>query len=108
MSDNRDDADQTPDQAGYVFDPTGDAPGGDAADCPACGGTGKVALLVTTRRCEECGGTGKIAEDAPGEPFDESGKPVPGRWVTESTFDDHDRVSRERQWFVPDKRKPKA
>jgi RecJ-like exonuclease len=107
MSDNRDDADQTPDEAGYFFDSRGDAPG-DAADCPACGGTGKVALLVTTRRCEECGGSGKIAEDAPGEPFDESGKPVAGHWVTESTFDQQGRVARERQWFVPDRRKPKA
>lgn len=34
-------------------------------DCPACRGTGKVLLLVSTRSCEACGGMGKIAPARP-------------------------------------------
>jgi hypothetical protein len=50
MSDNRDDADQTPVEVTYFYDYRVDAAEeGVAAKCTACRGTGKVALLVTMR-----------------------------------------------------------
>jgi len=103
MSDNRDDAELTPDEGTFDFycrvDQTEDSV---TADCAACGGTGAVALLTTTRPCEKCGGTGKAGQYPPGEPFDEWGEPVPGYWVTETAFDNGHRAIREQQWFVPE------
>jgi DnaJ-class molecular chaperone len=37
-------------------------------DCRACGGTGKLLLLVSARSCEACEGTGKVAADGAHDP----------------------------------------
>jgi DnaJ-class molecular chaperone len=51
----------------------------EAAECPACRGTGRVVLLVSATPCEACGGTGKIGLQAE-EPT--SAEARDGVWVT--------------------------
>jgi hypothetical protein len=66
-------------------------------DCRACGGTGKVLLLVSARSCEACEGTGKLAADGAPDPA-----AAGGTWNYTYTYDRlGDLVGREKR-FVPD------
>jgi hypothetical protein len=109
----------------YYYSANGEpaAPDETPADCPACRGTGKVMLLVSTRPCEACGGTGKFAvaagAEAEGPPqagsdaealeADEDYEVVverivehrvPRCWVTTSTYDSENRLRSQVGEFV--------
>ena len=97
-----------------------------AADCPACRGTGKVLLLVSTKPCDACGGSGKIGpskassgdltdpagstrpphagEGQGGETDDkalmETVERVPGHWVTTCRYDHLGRPLTQTEGFV--------
>jgi hypothetical protein len=96
------------------------AAGETPSECPACGGTGKVLLLVSTRHCEACGGLGKIkrpddgaaaaspagSEVASDEPDDGvlawTEEAVRGHWVTTTAYDEQGRERNQAGRFIPD------
>jgi hypothetical protein len=65
--------------------------------CGECGGTGKIALLVSTRACGPCQGMGQVWP----EPLHEHVPPQLGRFRRERAFDEQGRLIRESVWFVP-------
>jgi len=65
------------DARGTPFDGAQGRPADPAAasvECPACRGSGKLLLLVSTRPCEKCGGTGKVSLKAGSTPSAGSGR----------------------------------
>ena len=66
--------------------------------CRDCGGSGKIALLVTARACGACEGSGQIQ----GKPIRHEHVPAQlGYWHCDRTFDELGRVITEIRWFEP-------
>ena len=68
-----------------------------AVPCAGCGGSGRIALLVTARTCEMCAGTGQVWPEARHEHV----PPQLGYWRRERFFDEFGRVIMETQRFEP-------
>jgi hypothetical protein len=88
-----------------------------AEDCSACGGAGKVLLLLSSKPCHACGGTGKALHagreypaNAPAtepaladEVVSQVVERVPGQMVTTRIYDSQGRPRMLSQGFEPDR-----